>query len=568
MQKGQDLSVLRHSAAHLLAHAVSELYPETLLTLGPPTETGFFYDMLPKENFKETDLPLIEKRMHEISERNLPMEHKQISKDEARALYKGNHFKLEMIDKLEGDTVGLATQGAFFDLCRGGHVETTGDIKHFKLTSISGSYWRADRNGTALQRITGTAFYSQKDMRLNDKKIEEALKYDHRKLGKQLDLFSFQDEGVGFPFFHPLGKQILNVLVTSMRKRLEKANYKEVETPLMLSDELWKCSGHYEFYKDNMYFSEVDEKSYAIKPMNCPGTILIYKDHPRSYRELPLRLYEFGKVHRHELSGVLHGLFRVRAFTIDDSHIYCTEEQIEKEILTNIGILQETMKKFGFDSVKIALSTRPENAMGSDETWAHAIKSLKTALASAGADYVIQEGEGAFYGPKLEFKILDSMGREWQCGTIQLDFFQAENFNLSYVAPGGALKRPVIIHQAIYGSLERFLGIIIEHHKGSLPFWIAPVQIKILTVTDEQKPYAQELYNTLKEHGVRVEIDNGSDPLSGQIKDAQMKKIPWMLIIGNKEVENKTITLRYQNGKQEFGITQNELLEKINELLS
>ena len=568
MQKGQDLSVLRHSAAHLLAHAVLELYPETLLTLGPPTETGFFYDMLPSENFKETDLPLIEKRMHEISERNLPMEHKQISKDEARALYKGNHFKLEMIDKLEGDTVGLATQGAFFDLCRGGHVETTGDIKHFKLTSISGSYWRADRNGTALQRITGTAFYSQKDMRLNDKKIEEALKYDHRKIGKQLDLFSFKDEGVGFPFFHPLGKQILNVLVTSMRKRLEKANYKEVETPLMLSDELWKCSGHYEFYKDNMYFSEVDEKSYAIKPMNCPGTILIYKDHPRSYRELPLRLYEFGKVHRHELSGVLHGLFRVRAFTIDDSHIYCTEEQIEKEILTNIGILQETMKKFGFDSVKIALSTRPENAMGSDETWAHAIKSLKTALASAGADYVIQEGEGAFYGPKLEFKILDSMGREWQCVTIQLDFFQAENFDLSYVAPGGALKRPVIIHQAIYGSLERFLGIIIEHHKGSLPFWIAPVHAKILTVTDEQNPYAQELYNTLKEHGVRVEIDNGSDPLSGQIKDAQMKKIPWMLIVGNKEVENKTITLRYQNGKQEFGITQNKLLEKINELLS
>ncbi|MCF7899882.1 threonine--tRNA ligase [Candidatus Babeliales bacterium] len=565
MKKGQDLSVLRHSAAHLLAHAVSELYPNTKFTLGPATETGFFYDMLPETNFKESDLPEIEKRMHEISERNLPLEHTQISKKEACSLYKDNQFKLEMINNLEGDTVGLATQGAFFDLCRGGHVDSTGDIKFFKLTSISGSYWRADRNGVALQRITGTAFYTQKDMRLHEKKIEEALKYDHRRLGKELDLFSFKDEGVGFPFFHPKGKQILNSLVASMRKRLEQANYKEVETPLMLSDELWKCSGHYEFYKDNMYFSEVDEKSYAIKPMNCPGTILIYKDHPRSYRELPLRLYEFGKVHRHELSGVLHGLFRVRAFTIDDTHIYCTQEQIEKEILTNIGILQETMKKFGFDSVKIALSTRPENAMGSDKIWADAIAGLKNALKAAGADYVIQEGEGAFYGPKLEFKILDSMGREWQCGTIQLDFFQAENFDLTYVAPGGTLKRPVIIHQAIYGSLERFLGIIIEHYKGNLPFWLAPVQAKILTITDEQKSYAHELYTQLKEQGVRVEIYEGSDPLAGQIKDAQMKKIPWMLIIGNKEVENKTVTLRHLDGKQEFGLSQKALLEKINQ---
>ena len=564
----KDLSILRHSAAHLLAHAVSELYPETQLTLGPPTENGFFYDMLPKENFKEADLPKIEQRMREISERNLPLDHKQIPKDEARALYKDNPFKMELIDNLEGDTVGLATQGGFFDLCKGGHVASTGDIKHFKLTGISGSYWRADRDGTALQRISGTAFYSEKDMKEYEQKIEELLKYDHRRLGKQLDLFSFQDEGVGFPFFHPKGKVVLNGLVELMRKRLRAANYQEVETPLMLSDELWRRSGHYEFYKDNMYFSEVDEKSYAIKPMNCPGTILIYKDRPRSYRELPLRLMEFGKVHRHELSGVLHGLFRVRTFTIDDSHIYCTEEQIEQEILTNINILQSVMKKFGFESVKITLSTRPENAMGSDQTWAHAIGALKNALSAAKVDYVVQEGEGAFYGPKLEFKILDSMGREWQCGTIQLDFFQAENFDLTYVAPGGNLKRPVIIHQAIYGSLERFFGIILEHHKGNLPFWIAPVQAKILTITDEQKPYAQELCNTLKEHGIRVQMNESSDPLSGQIKEAQLAKVPWMLIIGKKEVENKTITLRYQNGKQEFGLTENALLEKINQELA
>lgn len=563
MKKGQDLSVLRHSAAHLLAHALSELYPKTKFTLGPATETGFFYDFLPKTNLKEADLLTIEKKMHEISERNVPLEHKQIPKKEAQALYKDNQFKLEMIENLDGDTVGLATQGAFFDLCRGGHVESTGDIKHFKLTGISGSYWRADRNGIALQRISGVVFHTQKDMRLYDKKIEEALKYDHRRLGKQLELFSFQDEGVGFPFFHPKGKVILNCLVQSMRKRLEEANYKEVETPIMLSDELWRRSGHYEFYKDNMYFSTVDEKNYAIKPMNCPGTILIYKERPRSYRELPLRLYEFGKVHRHELSGVLHGLFRVRTFTIDDTHIYCTEEQIEKEILVNIGILQETMKKFGFESIKVALSTRPNNAMGSDKVWANAIQALKNSLKNAKIDFVVQEGEGAFYGPKLEFKIEDSMGREWQCGTIQLDFFQAENFDLSYVSSGGTLKRPVIIHQAMYGSLERFFGIILEHHKGRLPFWISPVQIKILTITDEQKEYAQDLYKTLKENNVRVELHQGSDPLSGQIKDAQLKNIPWMLILGQKEVENNTITLRYLNGKQEFGLTKNELLEKI-----
>ncbi len=564
MNKHGDINKLRHSAAHLLAHAVVELFPTTQLTIGPATETGFFYDCLPEKNFKETDLPLIEKRMQEIVAQNLPLTHREISKTEARKIFKDNIFKLELIDGIPGDTVGLAEQGAFFDLCRGGHVETTGELKHVKLTGISGSYWRADKDGTALQRISGIAFFSAEDMAQYEQQQEDLLKYDHRRLGKQLDLFSFHDEGVGFPFFHPKGKTIVSELRNYMRRTLKRANYKEIETPLLLNDELWKQSGHYSFYKNNMYFCTIDEKNYALKPMNCPGSSLIYKERPRSYRELPLRLHEFGKVHRHELSGVLHGLFRVRAFTIDDTHIYCTLDQVEQEIATNIGILMATMKKFGFAKLKkVGLSTKPANAMGSDETWVKAIQGLKNALDASNVPYVIQEGEGAFYGPKIEFKIEDSMGREWQCGTIQLDFFLAQNFDLSYVSPGGTLERPVVLHQAIYGSLERFFGVLLEHHKGHLPFWLAPVQVKLLTVTDDQKPYAQTVLELLLTNDVRAELDESSDMLAGQIKDAQMKKIPWMLVIGKKEVQAQTVTLRFQDGTQEFGLTHELLLEKI-----
>ena len=567
MKKSEELKVLRHSAAHLLAHAVSELYPDTQLTIGPATETGFFYDCLPVKNFKEVDLSILEKRMQEISERNLPLEHKQISKEKARELYKGNPFKTEMINNLEGDTVGLATQGDFYDLCRGGHVNSTSDIKHFKLTGISGSYWRADRDGTALQRITGTAFLSKKEMKEQESKEQEAEKYDHRRLGKQLELFSFHDEGVGFPFFHPKGKVIINQLRDSMRKRLKKADYQEIETPMMLSDELWKRSGHYDFYKDNMYFSNIDEKNYAIKPMNCPGSILIYKDRPRSYRELPLRLHEFGKVHRHELSGVLHGLFRVRSFTIDDTHIYCTLNQIESEILKSLGLLMETIKSCGFETISIGLSTKPEKAMGDDKTWDKAIEALKTALKNADVEYEINEGDGAFYGPKIDFTVEDSMGRKWQCGTIQLDFFQPENFDLSYVSSEGTPKRPVMIHQGFYGSFERFLGVLLEHHKGHLPFWLSPVQAKILTITDDQKPYAQKLLTFLSEHDIRTEMNTSSDPLSAQIKEAQLKKTPWMLVIGKKEQAANTVTLRKSDGKQEFGLSWEKLLEKAQQLL-
>lgn len=565
MKAENDLKILRHSAAHLLAHAATELFPATQLTIGPATEDGFFYDMLPMTNFKDEDLAAIEARMHILSKKNIPLEHKEISKKEARELYKNNPFKLELIEAIPGETVGLAVQGDFYDLCRGGHVASTGDIKHFKLLAISGSYWRADRNGQPLQRISGTAFFTAQEMADYEQRREDAQKYDHRKLGKQLDLFSFHDEGPGFPFFHNKGKIILNIMTSYLRKLLEKAHYQEITTPMMLSVDLWKQSGHFAHYKKNMYFSEVEGKEFAIKPMNCPGSILIYRERPRSYRELPLRLAEFGHVHRHELSGVLHGLLRVRAFTQDDGHIYCMPSQIEDEVLTTIKMTFEVLTKFGFEKLKIGVSTRPENSLGSDEYWNMATKALTNALDKAGVSYEINEGEGAFYGPKIEFGIEDSMGRSWQCSTIQVDFFLPENFDLSYVASSGQKERPVMIHRAIYGSFERFLGILLEHYKGNLPFWLAPVQARVLTITDDQKEYAQQLVAQLAEHKIRIEMDESSDPLAGKIKNAQLEKIPWMLVVGKKEVENKTITLRHNDGKQEFGLNLETLLAKARE---
>jgi threonyl-tRNA synthetase len=568
MSSNKNLSVLRHSAAHLLAHAVTELYPETLLTIGPATTEGFFYDFLPTRNFKEEDLPLLEARMHEIAKRNLPISHKEISKDEARKIFKNNKFKLQLIDEIPAQTVGLSQQGDFYDLCRGGHVATTGDIKHFKLLNISGAYWKADKNNQPLQRITGTAFYMQEELDAFLRKKEELAQFDHRKIGKQLNLFSFHDEGVGFPFFHPDGKFIINLLVGYLRDLQTKHGYKEIATPIMLSNELWKRSGHYAHYKDNMYFCKIDDVEYAIRPMNCPGSYLVYKERPHSYRELPLKLAEFGLVHRHELSGVLHGLMRVRAFTQDDTHAYCMLEQLEDQILEMINLTKIVYHRFNFKEIKVALSTMPKDAMGTPEVWQKAISALKNALNKAQLHYVIQEGEGAFYGPKIEFKIQDSMEREWQCGTIQVDFFAAENFDLSYISSAGTKERPVVIHRAIYGSLERFFAILLEHYKGHLPFWLAPVQARILTITDDQREYALKLLQNLKEAGIRAEFDPSSDPLSGKIKTAQIEKIPWMLVIGKKEVEMQTITLRHADGKQEQNIQLHDLIEKAKQLAS
>ncbi len=565
-KKEKELSILRHSAAHLLAHAVQELYPGTILTIGPATKEGFFYDMLPTKNFKEDDLPLIEARMHEIEKRNLPITHEQMEKSKARAIFANNPFKMELINDIPGDTVGISRQGDFYDLCRGGHVESTGDIKFFKLTGLSGSYWRADKEKQALQRISGTAYLTQEDMAEEEKRKEEAALYDHRRLGKQLDYFSFQPEGVGFPFFHPKGKLIFNLLVSYLRGLQQKEQYHEISTPTMLSAELWKRSGHWNHYKDNMYFCMIDETSYAIKPMNCPGAFLVYNERPHSYRELPMRLSEFGHVHRHELSGVLHGLMRVRAFTQDDAHIVCTPQQLEHEILSCIALTCKVYKQFGFHDLTIAVSTKPKNAMGSDELWQKATESLYKALDSMKLPYTIQEGEGAFYGPKIEFIIHDSMGRKWQCGTVQVDFFQPENFDMTYVSNHGTKERPVVIHRAIYGSLERFFAILLEHHKGHLPFWLSPVQVKVLTITDDQLDYAFKIAKQLQEAGLRVLVDESSDQISGKIKSAQLEKTPWMLVVGGKEAAQETVTLRYQDGKQEFGLSVQDILKKAQDL--
>ena len=436
-----DLHIVRHSIAHLLAHAVVELFPGTKLTIGPATQDGFFYDFQPRENFKDEDLPLIEARMRILAEKDIPIVHKEITKTEARELYKDNPFKLELIDSIEGDTVGLSVQGDFYDLCRGGHVASTGELKHFKLHGISGSYWRGDKNNPALQRISGTAFFSKKELREYERRREEAAKYDHRKIGKQLDYFSFSEAGPGFPFFHPKGQQILNVLKDYMRTIHRAYNFQEVSTPTMLNAKLWKQSGHDQYYKDDMYFSTVSDNTYALKPMNCPGAFLIYNTRPRSYRELPLKLAEFGHVHRHELSGVLHGLMRVRAFTIDDTHVFCTLAQLQQEIETLLTIISTVFEKCEFSDISFTLATKPDKAMGSDAVWAQATEALEAALQSQKIPYTIKPKEGAFYGPKIEVDVTDSLGRIWTCGTVQVDFLQSENFDLSYVAPSGKKER-------------------------------------------------------------------------------------------------------------------------------
>lgn len=556
------LDTLRHSAAHLAAHAVTELFPTTQLTIGPVTDEGFFYDFLPERNFKEEDLPVIEEKMREIAARNLPITQREVSKTEARKLFQHNKFKLELIDGIEGDTVGLSEQGTFFDLCKGDHVASTGDIKYFKLLTISGSYWRADRDNQALQRITGTAFLTEKDFKDYEKMIEEAKLYDHRRIGKQMDLFSFHDEGPGFAFFHPKGTSIIEVMKNYIHAKLKKDRYKQVITPVLLSDELWKQSGHYAHYKDKMYFCEMENKTYALRPMNCPCHALVYKNNLRSYRELPLRLAEFGLDHRFELSGVMHGLLRLRGFTQDDAHIFCMPSQIESEILSNIKLAFDVYKKYGFEKIIVGIATRPEDSMGSDELWEIATNSLKRALEHAGLPYDIYEGEGAFYGPKIEFRVADSMNRTWQCSTVQVDFFMPEKFDLTYVAPSGKLERPVMIHRAIYGSIERFLGVLLEHYKGNLPFWLAPVQVSILTITDDQKEYATKIATALEEINIRIEIDESSDPISGKIKRAQTEHVPWMLVLGKQEMANSTVTLRYRDGKQEPGLSLEALLAK------
>ncbi|HAU30519.1 MAG: Threonine-tRNA ligase [candidate division TM6 bacterium GW2011_GWF2_43_17] len=561
MDKHVELEHLRHSAAHLLAHAISELYPNTRFTIGPTTDTGFFYDFLAQTTIREEDLPAIEERMRQIASENFPIIQSCVSKEEARRIFKDNPFKLELINDIQDAEVGLSTQGSFVDLCRGGHVASTGQIQHFKLISVSGVYWRGDKENPQLQRITGIAFLSQAELDQYLHQREEALKYDHRKLGKELDLFSLLPEGIGFPFIHPKGNLILNTLKNFMRQLLYENDYQEVATPIMLNADLWRRSGHYSYYKENMYFSHIDETEYAIRPMNCPGAFLIYNTRPRSYRELPMRISEFGYVHRHELSGVLHGLMRVRAFTIDDAHIICQLNQMEQEITNVLKLIFITLAKTGFENIKIGLATRPANAMGSVEVWEIAINALKQALEKSGHSYTIKEGDGAFYGPKIEIGIQDSIGRTWQCSTVQVDFVQPENFDLTCINSSGQKERVVVVHHAIFGSLERFFAILLEHYKGKLPLWLSPIQTRIMTITDQELPYARNLRDQLKKY-LRIDIEESSDPISAKIKKAQIEQIPWMLVIGKKEVENNTITLRHRDGTQEFGLTLAEIIER------
>jgi threonyl-tRNA synthetase len=563
-KKELDLHNLRHSAAHLLAQAVVQLYPGTKITIGPVTETGFFYDFLPPKNFTLEDLPKIEKKMRELSKQNLKIEGKEVSKDEAKKIFKDNEFKLEIIENLpEDEKVTVYSQGDFVDLCKGGHVESTGKIKHFMLTKVSGSYWRADRDGIALQRISGVAFQTKDELDAYVKMVEDAKMYDHRRLGKQLGLFSFHEQAPGIVFFHDKGTKLFNLLIDYLRDLLEKSGYQEVRTPMILHESLWKTSGHYDNYKENMFFTNIDEAIHCVRPMNCPGGILLYKERPHSYRELPLRIAEFGINHRCELSGVLHGMFRVRGFTMDDAHIYCKPDQIVSEVKDVLALAAKVYKKFGFEEIEMAVATRPEKSIGSPESWENATNALKVALEESGFEYDVNEGEGAFYGPKIEIHFKDAMGRSWQCGTVQVDFFLPENFELEYVDSDQSRKRPVMIHRAIYGSLERFIGILTEHFKGNFPFWLAPVQARILTITDNQLDYAKKVYEKLKQNKIRVELDQSGGQISAKIRRAQVDdKIPWMIVIGKKEEENGTITLRHRDGKQEFGLKINDLIER------
>jgi len=565
MNKGHDvqyLDNLRHSCAHLLAQAVLELYPDTQLTIGPTTETGFFYDFLPVHNFKEDDLVKIQDKMHEIARRGYDIVGGQVHKNEARPLFAHNRFKMELLENIPGDFVGVYHQGPFYDLCRGGHVDNIKVLKHFKLTGLSGAYWRADREGQPLQRITGVAFETKEELAAYEQRIEDALKYDHRVLGKQLELFSFHQESPGAAFFHPRGTALYNEMVAFSR-RLQQETYQEIRTPLIMHEKLWHTSGHYDNYKENMYFTQIDEQTHCVRPMNCPSSLMVYQEGLHSYRALPMRLSEYGMVHRYELSGVLHGLFRVRTFTQDDAHIFCLPSQIQEEVAGVLELAKKCYTKFGFEDISYALSTKPAKAMGDATLWEQATAGLANAMQDLGIEYAIQEGEGAFYGPKIEIRIKDAMGRHWQCGTVQVDFNLPQAFELSYVASDQSRQRPVMIHRAIYGSIERFMGILLEHYRGRLPFWLAPEQVRILTITDAQSEYAQIVSAYLKKRGVRVTIDHSSDKVNAKIKRAQLMQIPWMLVLGDKEKEQQTVTVRHLDGTQRFGVT----FELLNELI-
>lgn len=542
----EGLFTLRHTCSHVLAQALAHLYPGIKFAIGPAIDTGFYYDVDSDHVFSQDDFDAIEKEMAKIIKENLSLEKKVVSREEALAYFKENHqdYKVMLIEDLPEDAeISLYTQGDFTDLCAGPHVRSTGKIKAFKLMTVAGAYWRGDEHNKMLQRIYGTAFYSKEELEHFLFVRAEAEKRDHRKLGKQLDLFSFHEEGPGFPFFHPKGMILRNLLMEYERELFKKYDYEEIMTPVILSKKLWLQSGHWDHYRENMYFTQIDGEDYAVKPMNCPGGILYFKTKQRSYKELPKRVGEFGLVHRHELHGALHGLFRVRCFTQDDAHIFMTPEQMEKEVIGTLHMYQDLYSVFGLQ-YHVELSTRPENSMGSDELWDISTNALRNAIEHAGVPYVINEGDGAFYGPKLDFHIEDSLGRTWQCGTIQMDMQLPERFDVNYIGEDGEKHRAVMIHRAGYGSLERFLGILIEHFAGAFPVWFAPVQVKVIPVAQKHLEYAKDVADTLAESNIRVELEDANETLGYKIRKAQTEKVPYMLIIGDKEVKGRTVSVR------------------------
>jgi len=557
----EGLEILRHTAAHVMAQAILRIYPDAKLTIGPAVEDGFYYD-IDMAPVSEDDFPKIEAEMKKIIKEKLPVRRREVSKAEALEFYKGESYKLEMISDLDEGTISFYEQGEFTDLCRGPHVAHTGVAKNIKLIKVSGAYWRADPSKPQLQRIYGTAFFTKKELDDYLTFLEEAKKRNHRKIGQALDLFSFHEEAPGMPFFHPKGMELWNALLDFWRLEHRAAGYVESKTPIMLNRSLWERSGHWENYRENMYTSAIDDIEYAIKPMNCPGGMLIYSHKPHSYRDLPLRVAELGLVHRHELSGVLSGLFRVRAFHQDDAHLYMTPIHIKDEILGILHLSERMYGAFGL-GFQLELSTRPEKSIGTDEQWETATRGLASALDAYGQEYARNEGDGAFYGPKIDLHIRDALGRMWQCGTIQLDMSLPERFNLYYIDKDNEKHRPIMIHRTIFGSIERFLGILIEHFAGKFPIWMAPTQAIILPINDDLVAYSTEVLDILKNAGLRAEIDSRTESLNKKVREAQLQYIPLILTIGGKEKEAGTLSVRTLDGNVKYGVSHQAFLDTV-----
>ena len=561
----EGIEIIRHSTAHVMAQAVKRIYGNVKLAIGPTVKNGFYYDFDLDTPLTHGDIEKIEEEMNKIINEDLKFKRKDVSREEALKLMseKGEDYKVQLINDLdESENISLYEQGDFTDLCRGPHIPSTKFIKAFKLTSVAGAYWRGSEKNKMLQRIYGVAFATKKELDKYLNMIEEAKKRDHRKLGRELRLFEIMDEGPGFPFFLPKGVVLKNILIDYWRKLHNKAGYVEIETPIMLNKELWIRSGHWDHYKENMYTSMIDDKEFALKPMNCPGGMLVYKSEGHSYRDLPLRVGELGRVHRHEISGALHGLMRVRAFTQDDAHIFMLPEQIKSEILGVIKLIDEVYGTLGF-KYNIELSTRPEDSMGSDEEWTMAESSLKEALDEGGLDYKINEGDGAFYGPKIDFHIEDSLGRSWQCGTIQLDFQLPQRFELEYIVSDGGKHRPIVIHRVIFGSIERFIGILIEHFAGKFPVWLSPIQVKVLPISDSFMEYGHEVIDKLRKYGIRCEIDNRSEKIGYKIREARNERVPYMIIVGEKEKNHGNISLRSRDMGEEGSTSLEEFITRV-----